>query len=413
MTDSHNLVERLEALGRPLEAAPEPDFTEVRRRARRPDHSRPVALRSRGVRFMAVALAVSGIAAAVLFFPFSHSRANVLDQALAAITEQGPVLHAVITAPLSTIGGGQEPVTVVDLKSGQASPLINTIEIYWNQDTGETSESVDGQRIGRRMSRPGSAFAAFFSGYRAALAAGTATVASSGAIDGRDVVWLRFPPADSASSAEEVAIDAQTYDVIALRSACTVCTAPARLYRVVTLEGVSAMPTVAFASPPATGDQPEPAYSIGRLDDVASFVSHPVWAGASIDGLALSGIEIARLSISDHTAGAGAEKHGITLYYGTNGPPKFGLDGNRPYVVVAETRDVGFRFHAFNMNQVANSGVPVAQWSGPLPPDGKMILGGGSPVWIGQMQQNDLYIEIEGSSRDLIVNAATALTLIG
>jgi hypothetical protein len=29
------------------------------------------------------------------------------------------------------------------------------------------------------------------------------------------------------------------------------------------------------------------------------------------------------------------------------------------------------------------------------------------------MQQNDLYIEIEGSSRDLIVNAATALTLIG
>ena len=217
------------------------------------------ATRRRATRLAAVA-AVLGLAVALALVSPWSGRGSLVDRALAAIGS-GAVIHVVEKRDLSD-------QTLVDLRTGAESPVAQTRELWFDGDrgllrsvqrvggavTGEVLETPKGSwtesgrvytcawiaahpveatkarvscnpsgqngTMPRRVPEPrpdlDPALAGFVTGYREALANGTATRDGAGVVAGRAVEWLRFAiPAtgnQGAARVERVAVDAEHLD---------------------------------------------------------------------------------------------------------------------------------------------------------------------------------------------------------
>jgi hypothetical protein len=366
---------------------------------------------------------------------------SVVAEALAAVS-QGPVLHAVLQVPAAQTWAGpanEHPtLELLDLSTGRTQPVLSRMELWYDpaRDLALQIDSVNGtvgwqllqtptgnfddrgqEQGGRGPAQIDPGLAAFLKGYKQALADGTATDVGPDAIDGRSVEWLRFPPPTGGSGAEEIAVDRDTYEAVAMRAVCPSCTVTPPTYTITTLEGV-ARGAVDFARPNVVDPHPvklyDATYDLGSASGATAFLGRQAyWAGESVDGLAFTGAEFGHpvnystdVPSADSVIAAG---RGVTFYYGAPKPPTFSAAPGEPYLSIAETADRGFAFHGFNMEELSEDGRPLTVPRAAVPPDGQAILANVG-WWVAQLQTSGLYIEIEGTSRESVVSAARALT---
>jgi hypothetical protein len=395
----------------------------------------------RNSRILAVAAALAAVVAVALLAPWTHSGSSLSDRALAAIGSQ-PVLHVI--AEMEVPSGGH----LIDIKTGRVQQISQhqQEEIWYEaakglkRDTvrvgstlvGDTLETPQGgytpggivydcawisahpiQATKARVScnfsgengttphvvpRPkptlDPGLAGFVDGYRQALAAGQAREAGSGLLDGRPVDWLAFETSDGS---ERVALDHTTHKPVLLES-----DSGWRL-RITSIE------TIPFAAAdfrrPTADELPEQP-SFGRAADaqslqlergaIAAAVPGAVWAGPSVNGLALARAErqSLRTTFANH-ARLPQTGVGLEVEYGTlNASGR--LDASQPYLRIqgAPSRALAFG----------------SMWGfvrGDDPPEGWLYTSGSLPV--GFTVVEGTYVTIQASSADLLLAAARAL----
>jgi hypothetical protein len=249
--------------------------------------------RSFGLQF-AVAIGVAALAALFVVAPWKGAeRVGVLDRALAAVGDQ-PVLHVVIRGDW----GG----TLVDLETGQRTPLYGEQEIWYDTNRNLVHEisrfggAVESEET-YAPDKKASELPALTREYRHALEAGTARIAGKGTFDGNEVYWItmrRLMLPDVADHkdhefAEEVAISSETFKPLAIRAM-----RDRRVFsteRVMKLETVSANDANFTRNPEASlngraameGSNPVP------LDSAAAVLGRtPLWLGPSYAGMPLA-----------------------------------------------------------------------------------------------------------------------------
>lgn len=397
--------------------------------------------RVRNSRILAVAAALAAVVAVALIAPWIRSGGSLSDLALAAIGSQ-PVLHVV--AEREVLTGGR----LIDIKTGQVQQIsqqqqeetwydaarglkrdtvrVGSTIVY---DTLQTPQGVYDpggivydcawiaahpiQATKARVScnfsgengttphvvpRPkptlDPGLAGFVDGYRQALTAGQAREAGSGRLDGRPVDWLVF---ETSEGSERVALDHSTHKPVLLESDSGLS------LRIASIE------TIPFAAAdfrrPTADELPEQP-SFGRAADaqslqlergaIATAVPGAVWAGPSVNGLALAKAEqqSLRTSFAAHRrpplTGVGLE-----LDYGTL-DSSGRLYTSRPYVRIqgAPSRALAF-------------GTMWGFVRGNDPPEGQLYTSGS--VLVGFAIVHGTYVTIQASSADLLLAAARAL----
>src|SRR2546423_1691187 len=190
---------------------------------------------------IAVAVGVVTAAAALaLAWPFGGGHGGVLDRALAAVGS-GPVVHVVLR--------GEWGGTLVDLRSGDRTPVYGDTEIWYDSETGRArsisrlGSVVQDEEVGK-PEKPAPALAALGREYRQALADGTARVAGEATIEGEPVVWVTIHSEllpDTADGkdhqwAQQVAVSKRTFKPLALRETRDGNPGPGTLQRVLELQ---------------------------------------------------------------------------------------------------------------------------------------------------------------------------------
>jgi hypothetical protein len=181
----------------------------------------PARARRLAPRLVAVAAAVAAVIAVVLLAPDRVGHRSVIERALAAIGN-GRVLHLRTLTPSGTV--------FVDLRTGRRTVEKFENEFWYDRDTkrfhvlmrvrGHVADFVwpDDAKAGMTLEGAAdSAFTALWSGYREALANGTAKLEREGRVDGHPVYWLRFRWVRAGLPGTEVAIDSDTYKPIVFR----------------------------------------------------------------------------------------------------------------------------------------------------------------------------------------------------
>jgi hypothetical protein len=393
----------------------------------------PVRLRRR--RVLALAAAAAVVAVAALLLPTrvtERGRVDVVERALAGVST-GPVLHAVLELPQRERMLTSEPleVSVVDLTSGHTRPAMSRIELWYdpNRRLLRQTNSIEGAVVFERLQTPdgvhdrrGSrespgapqidpSLAAFFTGYREALEEGSATVVGSDVVDGRNVQWLRFPPSEEGWPPQEVAVDSESFEPQLLRTVCADCAAPPRAYRIVVLEGVGEH--AADFTPPRADPVRVAAFGGGRRQITASEAETELgrpalWAGRELGGLRLDEVQLVTPTM--HSASPPTRENRIGLGRGLQviyGEAKRG----EPRLAIGQAEDYRFLFGSFNFNN-AEVGVPLTIGHSGVPPEGEVALTGGGAHWTAQLRKDGLFVEIDGPSRELVLEAARSLRRI-
>jgi hypothetical protein len=250
------------------------------------------------VRPARLALVAAAVAFAVVFalaWPFRAQQGPLLERALAAVGD-GPIVHVVLRGDW----GG----TLVDLRSGERTPVYGENEYWWNSEHPRIHfisrlggvVQYDDLSIPRE---PPAEIVALGRDYRKALEDGTARVADEGSIDGEPVAWVtirsRLLPdvADGKDHewAQQVAVSRRTFKVVALREARDGEPIPISRERVLEAEFL----------PKGSGNFARPAqpslegrgFSQGRrplpLEQASSLLGRePLWLGREYHGLALA-----------------------------------------------------------------------------------------------------------------------------
>jgi hypothetical protein len=385
---------------------------------------------------LAAALAVAMVVL-LLVSPWEGSP-SLTERARAAIGSQ-PVLHVVAESP----AGAQ----LIDLQSGDAAPVLQQEEIWYDAERGLRREVVRvGQTIvGETLETPQGGYtpggivydctwiaahpveatkagvscnasgdngttpsviprpkptldpglAGFVDGYRQALADGSGQWAGTGLVDGQPVDWLVFRTRDGS---ERVALDQATHKPVLLKNDS------GWSLRITTIETIP-FTTSDFRRP--TPDELPKQPSRGRsreeqtlpLDGIAIAAEVPaaLWAGLTLAGLPLVMAEelALRTSFADGTepeTGTGLElEYGVL---GANGR----LDRSQPYALVHQAPS---RVLAF-----ANAWGFVR---GDAPPPGKVYAPSMDGGVLGFTVRDGRYLTIEASSRDLLLAAARGL----
>jgi hypothetical protein len=384
-----------------------------------------------------VAAALAGVAFALVPAQLAdRGSLTLIDRALAAISS-GPVLHAVLEVPISKITSGPEPrlSSIIDPRTGRERPIMTRTEI-WYDANGERLRrvySVEGAVVAdwvqsagaadRSGAAPGQrpvfdpALTAFFKGYRRALADRTAVESGSGVIEGRSVKWLRFPATKEIGLAREVAVDAETYEPVLLRPVCPYCEATPT-YRIRTLEGVSES-AADFSAAKVSDREPAAVYdskweTVSVQTAALALGRPPLWAGAAVDGVELSRVTLVhatRHSAMPPTA-ANEISRGRGLKFSYGGMVESGQLVHKPnqrWFTISESDDYRHGFAGFNFNN-AEAGEALTMAHSPVPSDGQLVLQYvDDGLWTAQFKKSGLYIEIDGSSRPLVLAAAKSL----
>lgn len=363
-----------------------------------PDRWREIAAanaRRRPMLLIAPIALAALVAVVVLAWPFGgRSHGTLLERAAAAIGD-GPVLHVVVQ---DGWGG-----TKIDLATGARTEMHGTDEYWYDPTRGVRDVSsfagvVQGDAFypPSRVQYLDKTLAFLATDYRRALQSGAARLLGSDAIDGRPVYWIRvdtqmLPDASDGREhewAHDVAVAQDTLKPVATRETRDGVVGPDGISRVESIESVgSASLTVTHPSPEGARMQFEQAGSLTRAQASDVLGAPVVTAGDELDGLALS-------RIAKQTRTEGDVTHtGVTLYYGPDSGGGIGTpDPAAPFLRVSETLTLDSQFQR---------GV-----EGYSPPEGTVLVFGGT---IGVMQRHGLHIALEGSSEQLLVDAARAL----
>jgi hypothetical protein len=414
--------------------------------------------RFRSARLVVLFAALAAAATVALVAPWHRSQGSLSDLALAAIGSQ-PVLHVVGEFPT----GGQ----LIDIKSGNAEPVMQQEEIWYDQARGlkhtimrdgtqvvdDTLDTPHGSyypggivydctwiaahpaaatkaRVSCNASgnngitphvvprpkptlNPG--LAGFLDGYRKALGNGSAHESGKGQLDGHPVEWLEFK---TDGGTERVALDAATHKPL------LVTDGSGWSLRVRTVETLAAE-TADFSHPRADELGPQPNFGSANRQQVlaldaaaiAGAVPGGLWAGASLSGLPLIAAGRADLKTTfAHGTPAPETGIGLELDYGAlaaNGR----LDLSRSFVQIREAPSaaLGAGYMWAIRGQEPPSGQLYAMKMGsgtaygpggkPLPPQ--------PPLVFGFTIVHGKYVTIQASNRELLLTAARSLRPAG
>ncbi|HEY2939427.1 MAG TPA: RNA polymerase sigma factor [Gaiellaceae bacterium] len=346
------------------------------------------------------AVASTALAATVALLvaaPWGGGEPSLVERALAAVGE-GPVIHAVIAS--------DPQITSIDLATGRETAVAGTTEIWFDgQRRIEHTVWRMGGRVGGEMLQTPSgtvsvagvdpagpppvldpALAKWVDGYRDALASGEAKPAGEGTIDGHPVEWLELT--GIGGSPERVAIDKDTSEPV--RVASVPDGAGQWHYDVFSIE---ALPEGSGDfTPPRPSSEPQPQAFMREpatiaAEDATAVVPGALALGSEFQGLPLTQVLRAKLSIlfEPEANRDPIVSSGLEFQYGDH---DF-LD-DRPYVRIEE----------------ATQPSPQYGWRPSLlPGPGRLLVVHGA----GLMVTNGVYVTIQASDRELMLEAARAL----
>ncbi|MBA3841469.1 MAG: hypothetical protein H0X39_02425 [Actinobacteria bacterium] len=344
------------------------------------------------------------ILALVLAWPFGgQGNTNFLDRAAAAIGS-GPVLHVTIESGFGA--------TVVDLKTGTHSFVHGSEELWFDPTRGVRDLTsfrgvVQGDVTYKsgRVAYLDKTLSFLAIGYRQALRNGTARILGNATINGSPVTWIRIDtqmlPDTSDGKlhewAHDVAVSNDTFKPVATRETRDGELSPDGIS---TIASIETLPSGSgdFTKPNPTQNEVSSFARTGSLSisQATKLLGQaPLTAGREVFGLKLSRIakEVRRQGLDRATGQWKTTHEGITLYYGE---PSGGGIGVPPptgrYLQVAETKtpDLGF----------------IRGVRGYFPPEGELLTFGGH---YGLMQRDGIYVSIEASDEQLLVQGARRL----
>jgi hypothetical protein len=397
-----------------------------------------------GRRFAAAVAVAAGVAALLSVLPIRQSNRSLVGDALAAIGS-GSVLHVVAEQPT-----GRE---LLDLASGQATPIMQQEEIWFDDGAGLRRDitSIDGRIVDDTFTSPAGGFTphgivydctwiaahpkqatkarvscnlsgdngttprdvprpkptldpgllGFVDGYRRALSSGAAHDGGAGTVDGRPVDWLVFTTSDGP---ERVALDTATHKPILLRGPG----APQQL-RITAIETMADAAPGTFVKP--SSDETPIVANFGRAADQQKLVdlspaaisaAYPgtVWAGNEVNGLPLASATVQQLTTSYPGTRPPDSGLGLQLQYGSL-TPNGHRDFSKPYatISVAPGPDLAMAY----MWGFAGKAI--------LPPAPGQLLteistGGPNGLYVGFMSVNGKLVSIQASDEELLLAAA-------
>jgi hypothetical protein len=346
-------------------------------------------------RRLLLAAAAIGVAALIfVLLPFELGDAGIEDRALAAVGD-GRVVHLVATRV--------EPErAIVELRSGAETPGVLALESWFDSESRDlrTATRREGHTVADTLARKGAAegidpvVAGFVRGYREALERGELEVLRRDRLDGQEVVWVRL----TLSGARDlIALDADTALPRAFRSV-SVSGVPGPLWRVQSVDSEPRSEVDFRQTEPPAGP------SAGRIEserDVAPAEASALlggdarWPGPEVDGLSLASVRAQELS-RQFPDGRRLRSSGVEFVYG---------DTRGDYVEIREARSPELAY-GFAEGRLTLDFAPI-------PPAGRLALtrlgSPGNPLWLGQLQDGEVYASIRSTRRDLVVSAARSL----
>lgn len=346
-------------------------------------------------RLLLAAAAVGVVALVVVLLPFDLGDAGIEDRALAAVGD-GRVVHLVATRV--------EPErAIVDLRSGAETPGVLALESWFDSESRDlrTATRREGQTVADTLARKGAAAGidpvveGFVRGYREALERGELEVVRRDRLDGQEVVWvrLRLPGAQR----DEIALDAGTALPRAFRSV-SASGALGPLWRVRSIDSEPRSDVDFLSAEPPAGP------SAGRVESEREVAPAEASAllggdargpGPEVDGLSLASVRAQALS-RQFPDGRSQRSSGVEFVYG---------DTRRDYVEIRQARSpepaYGFAEGRLTLDFA------------PIPSAGRLVLtwlgSPGQPLWLGQLEDGEVYVSIRSTRRDLVVSAARSL----
>jgi hypothetical protein len=418
-----------------------------------------------GMRVVAAAAAVTVAAALALVSPWEGRGGGFVAQALAALGN-GQVIHVVSVA--DTPGR-----TVLDLETGAETPIQVRTEIWFDEARGlrrtlvrsggqlttdelQTPEGawtpggrvytcawiaahpVEATRarvscnasglngtVPRQVAEPRPtlepSLAGFVTGYRDALANGSAHRDGTGVIDGRPVTWLRFANPARPGQAEpaptpvqRVAVDSETLRPVVVETLLD----GRRVYRRAILSiGTLEAKAVDFSRPKPTPPGEWPIATRGQdrplaIGDAAGVLEgRLLWAGATLEGLQLREMTRREITTSYEADSGVAPTHsiGVEIYYGAD---ERTLDD---YVVLRQSLvpEMLYGFVGPYAEPPAEGSMLVSPIQWLTTPERGTRARPEATVWRGQLVKSGVYVTIDARTRSLLVEAARALTREG
>ena len=327
--------------------------------------------RRRPLRLAAAVAFVAAVIGVVALWP-SGAGPSVIDRALAA-TGEGPVLHLVYESDL--------PHTLVDLETGERTELRAEHEVWFDPEAGlrETERfdgvvqfdvSLSGDEVSEHAT---SLYTSLGAGYREALESGQAEVLGEDVVEGTPVYWIKIGPNN-----HDVAVSRETFEPVFIR---VTQNGTAGLTRIVAYHTMPAGSAQLEVTTPETLPGELGSYGADiELDDAASLLGRPpVWAGPSLNGLALGSVRELRLPVAE------GEVTGLSLFYGS---PEEG-----PHAEISQAAT-----HADALTMIA--GV-----RGYEPPEGTMLFSGTTAL----LRSNGLVVTIQASDEETAIAIARSL----
>jgi len=369
----------------------------------------------------ALLVATSAVAAVAVLLavlrPWGAGGPNLVDEALAAIPERGPVVHAVLQTAVPDR-------QLVELSSGRSRPDTVELEFWFDQRRGllhtlvrnqgqvvadilatpRQTLSSAGSILGAR-SRPAlaPALVGFASGYRQALAAGEARPFARTPPAYPSARWLEV---DTSLGRQLVALQPQSLrplEIRALRLDGTPSGVAARVLRIATTSTAQAnfqRPAPARLGP--SGGAVAASKTLSLASAAQLLARSALWAGPRVGGLALRVVQRQRL-VRFFPPAAPVRRSfgtGLDLIYGAvrNGRP----DWRRHFLEIQEAAApepaYGFLTRALSVQAA--------------PPPRFLLLerrslqrAPGGAVWTGWMRSGGVYLTLTASRRSLVVNA--------
>jgi hypothetical protein len=212
----------------------------------------------------------------------------VLERPLAA-TGDGEVLHLVYESEL--------PRTLVDLETGERTEVRAEHEVWFDPEAGlRETERFEGVvqfdvslGAGDVSEHASSIYTSLGAGYREALESGQAKVVGEDVVDGTPVYWIRI------EAGHDVAVSRDSFQPVYVRVAQGETPALNRIVSYETVDAESA-PLEQAASKNLPADVSVAYESEIELADAAQLLDREaVWAGTSVNGLALESVRELRV----------------------------------------------------------------------------------------------------------------------
>jgi hypothetical protein len=359
---------------------------------------------------VAPALAAIAVVVVVVLSPWGGTGPSLIENALAALGERGPVVHSILAV--------RDPdAAIVALATGDARPAVTEVEFFVDEERNIVRTIVrrNAVVVADLVSRPGAAPRAyrelegFATGYRSELEAGSAISAGTGTVEKRPVSWLRLPNLRGLQT--RVALDPDSGRALVIEVRPAAGSGAAMSARVLRMETIARDPAD-FEPASLEGPQPGGGRIIASekltLREAAAALARPaVWAGRAVGKLRLRAVELDTLSRTYPTARAKGPTRGrgLTLLYGA-------VRGDEP-----DRTGRFLRIRQATYPEPAFGFLPDAVAVAPPPSEGFMRLerlstAGGEAIWTGTLRHSGLYVVLDASDREPLIEAARSLSPI-